>query len=91
MATQMESRARPNKPRTNSHSHNAEAQAEIDSTALVKVTRKFVEPLTDDQRHEFIAVAAYHLAERRNFEPGHETEDWLMAESQVDSLGARVS
>jgi hypothetical protein len=55
------------------------------------VTRKFVEPLTDDQRHELIAVAAYHLAERRNFEPGHETEDWLMAESQVASLGARVS
>ena len=91
MATQMESTPRPNKSRTNSHSHHAEAQPEIDSTALVKVTRQFVEPLTDNQRHELIAVAAYHLAERRNFEPGHETEDWLAAESQVENLGAQVS
>jgi len=34
--------------------------------------------------HEVIAVTAYyHLAERRNFEPGHELEDWLSAEAQV--------
>ena len=89
MATQTESTARPNKSRANSHSHNPEAQPEIDSTALVKVTRQFVERLTDDQRHELIAVAAYHLAEDRNFEPGHETEDWLAAESQVRSQGAQ--
>jgi Protein of unknown function (DUF2934) len=89
--TQTESTARPNKSRTNSHSHNAEAQPEIDSTALVKVTRRFVETLTDDQRHELIAVAAYHLAEGRNFEPGHETEDWLAAESLVRSLSTQVS
>jgi len=55
------------------------------------VTRQFVERLTDDQRHELIAVAAYHLAEGRNFEPGHEAEDWLAAEAQVESLGARIS
>jgi hypothetical protein len=91
MATQMEPTPRPNRSRVNSHSHNAEAQPEIDSTAVVKVTRQFVEPLTDDQRHELIAVAAYHLAERRNFEPGHETEDWLAAESQVRNLGAQIS
>jgi hypothetical protein len=91
MATQTESTARPNKSRANSHSHNAEAQPAIDSTALAKVTRQFVERLTDDQRHELIAVAAYHLAEGRNFEPGHEAEDWLAAEAQVESLGARIS
>jgi Protein of unknown function (DUF2934) len=90
MATQMESKSRPNRSRVNSHSQN-EAQPEIDSTALVKVTRQFVEPLTGDRRHELIAVAAYHLAEGRNFEPGHETEDWLAAESQVRSRGAQVS
>jgi hypothetical protein len=87
MATQTESTARPNKSRTNSHSHNAEAQTEIDSTALSRVTRQFVETLTNDQLHELIAVAAYHLAESRNFEPGHEAEDWLTAEFQVRSLG----
>jgi hypothetical protein len=26
---------------------------------------------------------AFLLAERRGFEPGHETEDWLMAEREV--------
>ena len=91
MATQMEPTPRQNRSRVNSHGHIAEARPEIDSTAVVKVTRQFVEPLTDDQRHELIAVAAYHLAERRNFEPGHETEDWLAAESQVRILGAEVS
>jgi hypothetical protein len=30
-----------------------------------------------------IATAAYYLAERRNFAPGHELEDWLAAEQQI--------
>jgi len=30
-----------------------------------------------------IAALAYQYAERRNFEPGHEMEDWLNAESEV--------
>jgi len=50
-----------------------------------------VEPLTDEQRRELIAVTAYYLAERRNFQPGHEDEDWLAAEVQIGSLGAAVS
>jgi DUF2934 family protein len=33
-----------------------------------------------------IATAAYYLAERRGFEPGHELEDWLTAEREVLSL-----
>lgn len=32
---------------------------------------------------ELIVVAAYYRAESRNFEPGHELEDWLDAEAQV--------
>jgi hypothetical protein len=31
-----------------------------------------------------IAKAAYFRAERRNFEPGHEVEDWLAAEAEVE-------
>jgi len=30
-----------------------------------------------------IRQLAYLLSERRGFEPGHETEDWLMAEREV--------
>jgi hypothetical protein len=33
-----------------------------------------------------IATAAYYLAERRNFEPGHELDDWLEAERQIHAL-----
>lgn len=36
-------------------------------------------------RHEQIAQAAYFRAQRRGFEPGHELEDWLAAEAEVDT------
>jgi hypothetical protein len=37
-----------------------------------------------EDRQSLIAKAAYFRAERRHFEPGHELEDWLAAESEVD-------
>jgi hypothetical protein len=37
-------------------------------------------------RHAMIAEKAYLRAERRGFAPGHETEDWLAAEAEVDVL-----
>lgn len=33
---------------------------------------------------EEIAVAAYYKAEKRGFEPGHDVEDWLEAESELN-------
>lgn len=36
-----------------------------------------------------VATAAYFLAEKRGFEPGHELDDWLAAEAEV--AGLRVS
>jgi len=44
-----------------------------------------------DSRRSMIAQAAYYRAESRGFAPGHEAEDWLAAESEVDAalmLGA---
>jgi hypothetical protein len=32
-----------------------------------------------------IAEAAFFRAEKRAFAPGHEVEDWLAAESEVDA------
>lgn len=32
---------------------------------------------------EMIAVAAYYRAQRRDFAPGHELEDWLAAETEI--------
>jgi hypothetical protein len=37
------------------------------------------------RRHAMIAEAAYYIAERRGFEPGHELEDWLCAEREICS------
>jgi len=38
------------------------------------------------ERHAMIAEAAYYTAERRGFESGHELDDWLVAESQIDAV-----
>jgi DUF2934 family protein len=42
--------------------------------------------ITADMRRGMIAEAAYLRAERRGFAPGHEDEDWLAAEAEVDRL-----
>ena len=42
-------------------------------------------PHIHEDRSACIAEAAYFIAERRNFVPGHELEDWLQAENEVDA------
>ena len=42
--------------------------------------------ITPDMRRGMIAEAAYLRAERRGFAPGHEDEDWMAAEAEVDQL-----
>jgi len=47
--------------------------------------------IDQDLRRSMIAQSAYFRAERRGFAPGHEAEDWLAAEHEVDTalmLGA---
>ena len=39
-----------------------------------------------EEREYMIAEAAYYRAERRGFAPGNEMEDWLQAETEIDSL-----
>jgi hypothetical protein len=43
---------------------------------------QFVDP---ERRDALIAEAAYFRAEKRGFEAGHEREDWLAAEAEVDA------
>ena len=38
-----------------------------------------------EERKARIAEAAYLIAMRRGFSPGHELEDWLTAENEVDA------
>jgi hypothetical protein len=42
-------------------------------------------PIDPERRRALIAEAAYFRAERRGFAPGHEAEDWLAAEVEVDT------
>jgi hypothetical protein len=42
--------------------------------------------VSEDVRRGMIAEGAYLRAERRGFAPGHEAEDWLAAEGEVDAL-----
>jgi hypothetical protein len=60
---------------------SAAAAAAVTGRATLTFTR-FVKA---EQRAERIAEAAFFRAERRGFAPGHEVEDWLAAESEVDA------
>lgn len=42
--------------------------------------------VSEEARRAMIAQGAYLRAERRGFAPGHEEEDWLAAEAEVDAL-----
>jgi hypothetical protein len=39
---------------------------------------------SESERRSMIERAAYLRAERRNFTPGYEVEDWLAAEAEVN-------
>ena len=42
-------------------------------------------PVTPEQRWMMICEAAYYIAEHRGFEVGHDVDDWLAAERQIDA------
>ena len=50
---------------------------------IQRATAAFLEP---EKRCAMIAEAAYYLAECRGFASGHEQEDWLAAEAEIDDL-----
>jgi hypothetical protein len=53
--------------------------------------KRSAEPkFTAEAHYELIETVAYFHAEQRGFEPGHELEDWLAAEAEVEQqVGAR--
>jgi hypothetical protein len=52
-------------------------------TAPRKPATRATDPSADERRRR-VALAAYYRAERRGFAPGHELEDWLAAEAEID-------
>ena len=53
-------------------------------------TADSVTTITADERARMVETAAYYRAERRGFASGHEAEDWLAAEAEIDALIASV-
>jgi hypothetical protein len=43
-------------------------------------------PPTTAELREMVAVGAYYRSLGRRFEPGHEFEDWLAAENEINEL-----
>ena len=61
--------------------------------ATTRRARRAAVPLPEEtraveaqEREAMIAEAAYYRAEARGFEVGHEFEDWLTAEQEIDLL-----
>lgn len=52
---------------------------------LVQLSDVALEPGKSSERFQLIERTAYFLAERRGFKSGHELEDWLAAEREIDS------
>ena len=55
-------------------------------TSKVKKSSAARFEINAEERWRMIANSAYLKAEARGFAPGHETEDWLQAEKEVDAL-----
>jgi len=56
------------------------------SNSIVTRSSAYIEP---EARDAMIAEAAYFRSAHRGFEPGHEVDDWLAAESEIDEARAR--
>ena len=81
-------RSAPPKKATAAASGDAASKAETTRTRGARVASR-VAAVTAEERWKMIAAAAYYRAEARGFEPGHEHEDWLVAEREVDTLLGR--
>ncbi len=51
-----------------------------------KAAAKTTAVTSKEQRLDMIAMAAYFIAEKHGFDPGHATQDWAEAEKQIDDM-----
>ena len=72
---------RDKSPATQPPRKHASRKTSASGKAPATTFGQFVGP---EQRAALIAEAAFFRAEKRGFMPGHEVEDWLAAESEVD-------
>jgi hypothetical protein len=62
----------------------AESQKREVSGIFLRNLALYIVPRVAEDRGVSIAKLAYLKAERRGFAPGHELDDWLAAEEEVD-------
>jgi hypothetical protein len=74
--------ARAVKSRAAKRSHDAHPP----TNSIVTRSSAYIEPETRDA---MVAEAAYFRSAHRGFEPGHEVDDWLAAESDIDAALTR--
>ena len=55
---------------------------QLEPNSIVTRDGAFIDPF---DRLAMIAEAAYFHAQRRGFDPGHDVEDWLTAEAEIDA------
>lgn len=70
--------------------HRQKTDSQLSSAAAGFIPSQNV-PLGNTSFKEAISQAAYFLAESRGFEPGHELEDWLVAEQEIFGTGTTPS
>ena len=63
------------------------APAKKAAVSKVEATQAALRPaVSHEQRHNYIEVAAFYVAQRRGFAPGNPLDDWATAEIEVDRL-----
>ena len=62
----------------------AEPEKRAASGAVLRNLSLYIVPRIAEDRGDSISRLAYRIAERRGFVPGHELDDWLAAEEEVD-------
>lgn len=83
--------ARPAAPKAAASKSAATAKTGKTARAAAHQSDSAAPMIDPEYRRALIAEEAYLRAERRNFAPGYEVEDWLNAESEIDTrltLGA---
>lgn len=64
--------------------------AHLPIPSVVTRSSACIEPPTREaSREAMIAEAAYFRSAHRGFEPGHEVDDWLAAEAEIDRALSR--
>lgn len=75
-------RAASVKPGRATPSARTRPRADIDHAEIVRMATAESRSRAAERR-DMIATAAYFRAQKRGFEPGHELDDWLAAETEV--------